>query len=76
MVACYCRKLFQVKKITQNAAGMYMLIAVTLSGLDNHNIVVGFFGVFSATANGPSVQILTCTGDIFTDPEAKGTLFF
>lgn len=52
MVACYCRKLFQVKKITQNAAGMYMLIAVTLSGLDNHNIVVLFYIFFQPPQTG------------------------
>lgn len=36
MVACYCRKLFQVKTITQNSGGTYTVIAVTLSGLDSH----------------------------------------
>lgn len=35
MVACYSRKLFQVKTITQNSGGTYTVIAVTSSGLDS-----------------------------------------
>lgn len=45
MVACYCRKLFQVKTITQNAGGMRMLIAVTLSRLENHDTFLFFYGL-------------------------------